>query len=378
MRILNSLLIFVVVIAIPFYSIGQRNDKKKGEEEVAIIPEPVYIEGVVYSLPRTGLEIKVSAEMTSFVPGPYAAYAEKYLGIKDVRNVASTNWKIKGIEVKTYTEPDPNAVFKAMNIVASQLSQLPNGIITGIHSKGHFEHDKLIGSDAIVNANSLPTFTDLSSDEYYITAVDPETGTETTNFKSIEEKAREAADYLIRLRKKRAFTILNPSDVVPEDGKGYEVFVKEAKRLEKEYVSLFTGKSVSSTHHFRFTYIPEGDEVKNEVIFRFSEDKGVVSKSDISGKPVMISLTKDSGFAKTINQLKKSDNPKAGESGIYYRIPATAELVITDGLNSIYSGRLSLPQFGAIAPLPENLLDGNYSIEFNPEGGTLQEVKPLK
>lgn len=371
MRKPNFLIIFILFIAIPAVTFSQR--KKSDEEEV--IQEPVYIEGVIYSLPRTGFQINVTAEKTSFVPGPYAAYAEKYLGIKNAQSKASTTWRIKAIDVETFTEPDPNAVFKAMDKVASQISELSNGIITGIQAKGELMPNRIIGDDAIALSKPLPVFTDLSSDEYYITAVDPETGTETTNFKTPEEKAREAADYIIRLRKKRAFTILSPSDVVPEDGEGYKVFVKEAQRLEKEYISLFVGKTVESKHEFSFDFVPENNEVKNEILFRFSEDKGVVSKSDISGKPVMVSVSKDANLSKTLNQLKKSENPQAGESGVFYRIPVSAEFTITDGINTLYSGRTNVPQFGAIAPVPEDLLDGSYSIKFDPVGGTILEVK---
>lgn len=371
MRIHNFLLIICFLLIVPQFSYSQ---KKKTDEEVATATEPVFVEGIVYALPRTGLSIHVKAQKASFVPGPYAAYAEKYLGLKNVNTSAGTSWKISSIKVNTFSEADPNAVFKTASLPMAQISVLSNGVIAGIKTDGIMEPNQIVEDDAIVDSPSLPEFTDLSSDEYYITAVNPETGAESISYKNMEDKAREAADYIFRLRKKRSFTILSPSDVVPEDGKGYEVFVNEAQRLEKEYISLFTGKSVQSEHEFSFTFVPEGNDLKNEIIFRFSEDKGVVSKSDISGKPVMISITGDAGYLKTLNQLKKSDNPKAGKSGIYYRIPVMADLSITDGLTTLYSGRTELPQFGVVAPMPESLLDGNQSIKYNITSGTILQI----
>lgn len=365
----------LLVMFIPFVSFSQRNDKKKSDEEMLVEAQPVFTEGVIYSLPRTGLLIKVETKSTTFVPGPYAAYAEKYLGIKNVNTTASTKWSISAISLTTFSEPDPNAVYKAMNEIAAQVSLTEDGIIAGIRLKGENKPSKVIGYDAITSQANPSPFTDLSSSEYYFTEIDATNGTETMRYKSTEEKAREAADYLIRLRKKRAFEILSASDVVPEDGKGYEVFIKEAQRLEELYVSLFTGKTISNTNWSTFSYVPDENDVKNEVLFRFSDDKGILPKSDISGKPVMISITKNADFTKTVNQLKKSDNPNAGESGIYYRIPAIADLNVTDGLNVLYNARLSLPQLGTSAPLPEMFLDGSYSISFNPQSGTLLQVE---
>ena len=59
-------------------------------------------------------------------------------------------------------------------------------------------------------------------------------------------------------------------------------------------------------------------------------------------------------------ELLNANNPNAGESGIYYRIPVSADISISDGINQLYYGRALLPQFGVLAPLPENLLKGDH------------------
>ncbi|MBK6283193.1 MAG: DUF4831 family protein [Draconibacterium sp.] len=68
-------LIIGIVIILPVY--GQR----KKDEVVA----PTFVEGVVYSLPRTGIRVNVTATKETFRPGPYAAYAEQLLGIKNAK-----------------------------------------------------------------------------------------------------------------------------------------------------------------------------------------------------------------------------------------------------------------------------------------------------
>ena len=61
----------------------------------------------IYSLPKTRIIISAEAVKHSFQPGPYAAYAKKFLGIENVGSVEGETWEIMNIEVFTTSEPDP-------------------------------------------------------------------------------------------------------------------------------------------------------------------------------------------------------------------------------------------------------------------------------
>lgn len=369
----KTLLLTFILILSSFSLFSNPKDDKKKED----LPEkqtPTYKEGLVYSLPQKGLKINIKAKRINSVPGPYSNYAKKYLGIADPILTENEKWELVSIWVDLFTEADPHATFKILDSTISQISVLENGIIAGIGTSGTLHNDQIIGSDFFSCKSKTLNFNDLSSDDYYEIIVNPETGEETTEYKSIEDKAREAADYLIRLRKKRAFTILSPDDVIPEDGKGYEVFIKEAIRLEKEYVALFAGKSTESYHTFSYNFVPGSGDVKNEILFRFSEDKGVLPKRDISGKPILLEVTKNQNVFKALDKLKNSENPNAGERGYWYRIPVSSEVRITDGINTLYQGNTLMPQFGVIAPIPDNLLSEDFSIEYNIETGTIKSV----
>ncbi|MBN2774215.1 MAG: DUF4831 family protein, partial [Prolixibacteraceae bacterium] len=163
-------------------------------------------------------------------------------------------------------------------------------------------------------------------------------------------------------------------DVVPPDGKGYEVSMKQLESLEKEYLSLFIGKNETGSYHFSFEYIPQPNTNKGEVIFRFSEENGVLEKTDLTGKPVMIELTKVAGLTNNYDRLKASDNPEAGESGIYYRQPGMADVKLVYELKTIATASIPVAQFGVAAPVPELYLGGMYSLEFHPETGAIKEI----
>lgn len=349
-------------------------DKKKTDETASTINTPQYAEGLVYSLPRTGIIVHVETEKTSFKPGPYNQYAQKYLGISNAGTTEKVNWQITAVNMELFSEADPDALFKTLDSMPIPISTLPNGIITSINGNGVESSSSIIGSDFIVKKDQLENvFSDLSSDDFYELLLDG-SGTETMKFKSIEEKAKEAANYIIRLRKKRAYAILDPSDVIPEDGRGYEVFVREANKLDKEYMALFTGKNFSSKQEFSFIFFPGQANVKNEILFRFSEEKGILPKTDISGKPILLAVTKENSAYDTGGKLKVSLHPNAGNKGIFYRIPVGATLTLSDGLQTLYQGQASIAQFGVIAPIPENLLNGNNRILYNTETGSIKSI----
>lgn len=369
--------ILLIISLALLFTLDAQGQKKKTEEESNLLVPTEVPEGIVYALPRSVLIIEVKTQRNSFIPGPYAAYADKYLGIKQVKTSAEERWQLISMEVQSFTEPDPEAIFKSMNH-AAPLALNSDGIITGILAGSGASGALQSGFHQLSSELPEVVYTDLSSDDFYEITVNSETGTELMSFKSTEQKAREAADYLIRLRKKRAFTILDPSDVVPEDGTGYGIFLKEAEKLEKTYTSLFTGKTVQSTQVHRFIYVPDKKEVKNDIIFRFSDEKGVLPKTDISGKPVMISIQSTPGIVKNIQNIPKKERTNTVSSGMYYRIPVVAELNISDGLNPLYTGRITLPQLGEVFPVPEHLLNGQFSISYHTTTGAIQEIKPLK
>jgi hypothetical protein len=73
--------------------------------------------------------------------------------------------------------------------------------------------------------------------------------------------------------------------------------------------------------------------------------------------------------------LKGSNNPKPGESGLYYRIPVNSTLEITDGITTFYKARATFSQMGVIAPFPANMISDSTKIEYNTQTGTIKSVR---
>jgi hypothetical protein len=367
----------VILLSVIFYSCAYagvpKDDRRRDDNQQNTTT--FYEEGIVYNLPRNGFEVMVEVVKMTFIPGPYADYAKEYIGIVGVGKTAKTTWKLQSVDVDVFSEADPAAMFETNDSIVGAVSLLSNGIIGGINVPGADSGVEVLGNSLLI-AEQLTThsFTDLSSDNFYEILVDPNTGSETFKNKTTEVKAREAADYIMRLRQKRAYTILDPSDVVPEDGLAFKVLVEEIKRVEKEYVELFIGKTISSKHQMRYIFVPDENDVKNEVLFRFSEENGILPASNISGKPVFLNVVKNNISKKNAAALKASKNPNEGEHGLFYRIPISAEIEITDGMNTLFSGRVVVAQFGEIAPFPVNMLNDDTQIEYNTQTGTIKSI----
>ena len=345
----------------------QKDDKKNDETN------QVPAEGVIYSLPRTGIRIHVKATQEKFFHGPYFQYAEPLLGIKNAPSMDSEHWTINDIEIETFSEADPAQVHKALGDVAAMVSLTPSGILAGINHAADHVSEKYSVSTFLGDTRTpdIP-FRDLSMNPFYEVGDSTKNGAIVT--KSLEEKAQEAAHAITKLRKRRFKTLANAYDTQLPDGKAYEIMVQQLGKLETNYVDLFVGKSYKKSFDYSFDFIPGQNAVSGEVVFRFSENKGVLPKSDLSGKPVVIDMEKLDDLAAAQSKLKTSANPAAGASGVYYRIPGKAEIKILNGLKLMAITRATVAQFGTVAPLPENYLNGRYSIAFYPETGVIKSV----
>lgn len=60
---------------------------------------------LVYSLPSTTVRLQVKAQKENFYAGPYAKYAQKYLGI-DARQKDAVTCTVTSVTMESYTEAD--------------------------------------------------------------------------------------------------------------------------------------------------------------------------------------------------------------------------------------------------------------------------------
>ncbi|WP_461636860.1 DUF4831 family protein [Labilibaculum euxinus] len=374
--ILRTLLVLLVVTSCQWYA---------GAQKRKTLDTP---NTVVYALPQTVLKLNVIAEKTILKRGPFAEYAKKYLNISDVVSADGVEWELKSIDVSSYGEVDPEEYHKITTSVdyePSLISLTPTGLIRGFNlekkmilkeekesvfitdDKIDIEYGKF-SIDPIIKYKEDTIFKVVETDTAFVKVPVLE---KQALVKSLEEKAEEAAHQIFKLRKRR-FKILTANyEVLPPDGKAYEIIIKELEKLENDYLSLFVGKRVGFTENFQFLYTPKNGE-NGGVIFRMSPQAGPVGVNDLGGKPIRVDfknleITRELAIIPTVGLVPQKQ--------IFYRIPGMADVSISNGREILFQNRMPVAQFGKIANMPaEVLLNENYSIEFFPDLGSIKNV----
>ena len=356
-----------IIIVMPVF--GQR---KKKDDEVVV---PTYVEGITYSLPQTGIRVYVRTIKEVFEPGPYAGYAKQLLGLNDVETSADTKWIVTEVRITSFSEPDPEQVFKAMGEAAYKINLTSDGRISGINLPNVTEPPFAVKTNKIIQVQD--EMDDFSFDNFTDTPFYTP-GDSTNNFKPVrvsdDQKAAEAAQRVLNARLTRYDMVAGMMDEFHPDGEAYKISLEELKQIEKNYLSLFVGRKTQKADIFTFDYIPATPSKKGDVIFRISEDNGVVPADDLSGKPVMIEYEIETTLADKYTGFAESENPSAGKSGVYYRMPGIATIKIVDEMKTIATARLPIAQFGVVAPLPENVVNGGYMVKYHTETGAIKSV----
>jgi len=324
-------------------------------------------EGMVfYSLPRTVLAIKVKVKRTSTFCGPYFAYAEEFLGIKSVPSENKVEWNLDSINIFPYKEADPDEVYALK-------------IEKGFNTKTFFELNEsgfildpslntLLEIDnpgiAPKPVNALQGFKEMSVQKYYNETNDtlfktifkdsiyikmPLNKTK-TQLKTLKDKAREAADVIVKLRQRRYDFILSDEETLPEV-KFFKSDLEELQKMEDDYIALFIGRRVSEfyTTWFFFTPIPNTRESQFEV-FRFSNKTGISDRTVSAATPIFLTFEKDNRVKSVNDWLLNTEH--VGKNHLLYRLPDAALVNVVWKGDVLASRKVLVCQFGTVVPFP--------------------------
>lgn len=329
--------------------------------------------GIIYALPRTNLKFTIEASRTDIIPGPYHEYAEKYMGIEDVPEDETSIWQITDISIHSYNDIDPEHYYilepsGKMNIDFNKLVQNGNVLPINKSVESNFSSEFY----GINNTENEIVFTDLSVTKYvgeekftYFKRVQrdslfakvPVTQTKSV-YKSFEDKAEEAANFIFMIREKRFELLTGMADFYPE-GKSLEVAINELNRLENDYLALFIGKRFTSNYSAGFEFVPTETELNQPyILFRFSEDRGVLPPNDLRGRPIIVELDKKEQ-TKNLSYLMSDQINREGtvyKNKLYYRIPDVAQVKVFDGNTILATRKVNIEQYGIVVPFPAMFL----------------------
>ena len=293
---------------------------------------------MVYSLPKTEFSIEIETERTTQKPGIFYRYSERYLATNKVVTEEKTNYRLKSIKVKTRAIADSSRTFSFIPnqcLQSFHINVNAQGILCGVNVS--CEQDKTINPAVVIpTKESAKTEQLLPLGEEYMLA-----GSEA-------KLAEGVAKQIYRIRERRLSLLTADVDKLPADGDSFKTMMEGLNKLERELTELFIGKTSTDTQTQTISLVPS-KALNNQVLFRLSALKGIVTADDLSGVPFYINVLPANV---TVNPADPKARPE--KVALFYVLPATTQLTIGDGINTLYNNVFLVPQFGKTIPLPES------------------------
>jgi len=222
-------------------------------------------DGVTVSDPRTTLAVDVTVVCDRTLAGPYARYAQKYLGVR-APLTDKTVWSVRSASVALL---DPQTLYES-DAPAAPTQQ------------------------AVSYAAADDSFARIQPDKMSMT------------MPTLEDAARDAANAVFSLRRHRVELITGEAG---ENvfGEGLQAALDEIARLEQSYLELFLGKRIVTTETRRYAVYPSSDK-KQYIVCRFNTVDGLLPESDLSGDMVLLQIEPSGKSGSSVEAGAKEQN----------------------------------------------------------------------
>ena len=316
--------------------------------------------GVSYTLPKTSLVAEAVVDKVVEKRGPYYAYADRFLQLKNVIAEDKTYYELKEVRLVNKGIPDPES---------SYLVEFRGGTLAPFV---YLTKDNLICS---INAEIEKETKKEEPQKTVKKTLDPNSilSEELLQAGSVAKMAEIAAKQIYRIRESRLNIVTGEADNLPPDGEAMKIAISTLDEQEKALMSLFTGTTERTEEAYETTLIPDG-EFEKEVLFRFSEKLGVVDPDDLSGKPVYINLA-NLGDQPALDPKEAAKREKM--KGIFYNVPGTGRYTITIDGKTLLKGNIPVVQFGVKEVLAAKMLEDKKApiqVIFYPETGAIKQI----
>jgi hypothetical protein len=273
-RIVSLLVVNLFVLSlfsqVQVYPLGNQPEKIK------------YTGAITYALPSTTLKVTVSVSKVQDVRGYFADYAESLLGLTNIIHQNRTHYVLNSVEIEPLKTADMSNIYRAFTsnaVLAEAMNKAPltsnatypDGYLTAYQTHTASLPEFFKNYADISYTQQQETFVDTKIIDGVVTQV-PANHTKTVS-KSFENKAREAADAIMKSRKDQ-YNLVAGEQETPYTGEALAIMLSELKNWESNYMSLFTGVSIADTIQYVFYFTPN-NKLEQMTAFYFNENKGL-------------------------------------------------------------------------------------------------------
>ena len=326
-------------------------------------------DAVSYWLPKTRLTITVNTRKSTFKPGEFSRYAERYLRINNVKDKAEEVWEITSVDISSSGIPDKDKLY---TLTFSAKGNRPyfeltdQGILSAVNTRN--KQETTISSTLLTPAK---TAVNKLNPQDYLTE-------EILMAGSSAKMAELVAKEIYNIRESRNAITRGQADFIPTDGESLKFMLESLNEQEAALLTMFSGTSETEDHTFTINVTPDAPVTK-QLLFRFSSKLGVLPTDNLAGEPVWIDITDKKMFdnyASTVSTGSSNKYVKNTSQFLYYRIPGRASINIYNNRVSFIEKEIQVAQFGNVEVISTTIMGKNADtkITFDTTTGAVLKI----
>ena len=138
---------------------------------------------------------------------------------------------------------------------------------------------------------------------------------------STNKMAELIAKEIYNIRESKNSLTRGQADYMPQDGAALKIMLSNLEEQEKALTEMFSGFTERTEKSFTF-YIEPVQEIKDQVVCRFSKKLGVIKEDNLAGSPVYLSVTNEN----TLPPANEEAKAKKKLDGVIYNIPGKGKV----------------------------------------------------
>ena len=322
--------------------------------------------GLIYTLPRTVIDVTVEAKKTVKTPGEFYRYSTKYLGIPPITE-KSEEWTLESVAVNPRGIPEESEQY----LVQFKSGSTPFMLI----DKNDFPLTVNADDYEFAPLPVLPSAQAAQPTILQTPAAVQAVTEEMLQSTSSAKRAELAAQKIYELRQSRNDIISGKADQMPTDGTAMKLVLENLEQQEAALTAMFVGTVQTSSAVRTYTIEPSEEPESRIVVARVSITDGPVDASDLSGDPIYLDMR--TTVKGELPKNEKGEEKKFPKGGLAYRIPGAAALTVTSGGKTYFRGSMNIAQYGVVFGLDPSIFTDKKApayVIFDSSTGAIKEL----